>query len=75
MFVETPRMPELSEGTAGPAHRHREGASTAGELDEHRVKVRAHLCTDEDRAAIEAHAATAGGAVDRDLAGVGPEAV
>ena len=67
--------PELRQGPSCPTHRHREGATSTGELDEHGVEVRAHLRADEDRAAVEPHAATTGGAVDGDLAGIRAEAV
>ena len=75
MLVETPRM--RNSASARWARRTAIGKviATARELDEHRVEVGADLGADEDGAAVEAHAAAAGGAVDRDGAGVGTEAV
>ena len=67
--------PELVDRAAGLLHGELEGAPAAGELGEHRVEVGGDLGAGVRRTAVEADAATAGGAVRRDPAGVGPEAV
>ena len=66
---------ELGQRPSGAGHRGREIAPAAGELDEHRVEVRAHLSADEDRATVQSHAGATRAAVCRDLAGVGAELV
>ena len=75
MLVETPRIRNSARARRARSHRRGEVAAAAGELDEHRVEVRADLGPDEHRAAVEAHAAAAGRAVDRDPPGVGAEPV
>ena len=65
---------ELGKSAPGSHDRRREVAAAAGDLDEHRVEVRADLGAGGDRAAVEADARAARRAVGRDLAGVGPEA-
>ncbi len=67
--------PELRQRPPCPTHGHGEGAAPAGELDEHRVEVRADLGTHEHRATVESHATAAGRAVDGDLTGIRAEAV
>ena len=67
--------PELGQRAARAAYGGREVGTAAGELDEHGVEVRADLGADEDGAAVQADAGAAGGAVDRDPAGVRAEAV
>ena len=52
-----------------------EGAAATGQLGQHRVEVRVHLGSGVGRAAVQPHAGAAGGAVRRDLAGVGAEPV
>ena len=75
MLVETPRMRNSARARCARRTAIGKVRAAAGQLDEHRVEVGAHLGADEDGAAVEAHAAAAGGAVDRDGAGVGTEAV
>ncbi len=67
--------PELGDSSAGLADGVLEGAAATGELGEHRVEVRGDLGAGVRRTAVEADAATAGGAVRRDPAGVRTEAV
>ena len=59
---------------ARPGYRGREVAAPAGQLDQHRVEVRADLRA-EVGAAVEPDARATGGAVGADPSGVGPEAV
>ena len=75
MFVATPRM--RNSATARRARRDRVGevAAAAGELDQHRVEVRADLGTGVDGAAVEPDAGAARRAVGADRAGVRAEAV
>ncbi len=66
---------ELGQGAAGTGHGGRVVAAAAGQLDQHRVEVRADLGARVDGAAVEPDAGAAGGTVAGDLADVGPEAV
>ena len=75
MLVETPRIRNSASARRAFSTAELEGAAAAGELGQHRVEVGADLGAGVGRAAVEADAGTAGGAVGRDLAGVGPEAV
>ena len=76
MFGADAADAELGERAPGPAHRGREVAAAAGQLDQHRVEVRADLRRPAcDGAAVEPDAGAAGRAVGGDRAGVGPEAV
>ena len=67
--------PELRDRPAGLLDRLRERASAAGQLHQHRVEVGRHLGAGVRRAAVDADARAAGGAVGRDLPGVGTEVV
>ena len=66
---------ELGQGAAGAGHGGRVVAAAAGQLDQHRVEVRADLGAGVDGAAVEPDTGAAGGTVAGDLADVGPEAV
>ena len=66
---------ELGHGAPGPADRGGEVPAPAGELDQHRVEVRADLRTGVGGAAVEADARAARRAVGADPAGVRAEAV
>ena len=66
---------ELRDRAAGPAHGLLEVVAVAGELDQHRVEVRADLGAGVRRAAVEPHAGAARRAVVADHAGVGAELV
>ena len=70
-----PADAELGEGPARPGHGGRVLAAAAGQLDQHRVEVRADLGAGVDGAAVEPDAGAAGRTVAGDLADVGPEAV
>ncbi len=65
---------ELRDGAAGAGDGGLEVATTAGQLDEHRVEVGADLCA-QVRAAVQAHARATRGAVRGDPTGVGAESV
>ena len=65
---------ELGERAAGPSHRGGEVASAAGQLDQHRVEVRADL-RPQVRRAVQPNAGTTGRAVAGDATGVGAESV
>ncbi len=67
--------PELRDRTPGPVDGLVEGPAATGQLGQHRVEVRGDLGAGVRRTAVEADARPAGGAVRRDLARVGPEAV
>ena len=75
MLVETPRIRNSATARRARSTAVVEVAAAAGELGQHRVEVRADLGAGVGRAAVEADAGAAGGAVRRDLAGVGAEAV
>ena len=66
---------ELRDGAARPPHGLLEAVAVAGELDQHRVEVRADLGPGVGRAAVEPHAGAARRAVVADHAGVRAEAV
>ena len=66
---------EFDEGAQHLAAHHLVGAGAAGALDQHGVVVGGDDGAGEAVARVEAHAVAAGGAVDLDLARVGPEAV
>ena len=67
--------PELRDRAPGPVDGLLEGPAATGQLGQHRVEVRGDLGAGVRRTAVEADARPAGGAVRRDLARVGPEAV
>ena len=75
MFVDTPRMRNSATARRARPTAVGEVPAPAGELDQHRVEVRADLRTGVGGAAVEADAGAAGRAVGADHAGVRAEAV
>ena len=75
MLVGDAADAELGDRAAGPRDSGCEVAAAAGQLDQHRVEVRADLGAGVRRAAVEADAGAARRAVGGDAAGVGAEAV
>ena len=75
MLVETPRIRNSATARRAFCDRLLERPAATGELGQHRVEVGGDLGAGVRRTAVEADAAAAGGAVRRDLAGVGAEVV
>ena len=75
MLVETPRIRNSANALRARRTAMGKVLPAAGELDEHRVEVRADLGPDEHRATVEPHPAAPGRAVDGDLPGIRAEPV